>query len=288
MTTHTISNIAYKIIEKKSRALYSLHYSCFDAIINSIESVDLCLESSYSYYYDMYIGHNCFEYAQNTINACAAMHIPAVLFFHSNAPQKIKKEDIYILKNTLAKTRKIFCSADIANSWNYGVFRDADVVPYGVPLAKIYKPEKSKDILLINNTNNNQITNLHSKLSNKYKKCDVVSSLTMNSQQNIDILSNYKIVLDIDNTINILCAISSGARVIGSSAMNLSDDFKHFYKMPNYNHIETVIDNIISDEVTEEEVQHNHSILNSNYNYDKFCNEILSILGGAKREAFII
>jgi hypothetical protein len=287
MTTHTISNIAYKVIDTDIRVLYRAHGSGFDSIIFSLDTINYCLDTTYSHYYDLYITHNGFDYAQEAQSWCNAMHLNAVVFFHKKPPAKLKKEDAVILKNSLYKTHKIFVGPEIAASWNADTWTNAHIVEYGVPVMESV-PKKNKSILFINQSNNSQVNNLYSSLVQKFPNSEILQTLPLDMGTAIKTLSDYTVVVDMDSPINILLASSCGCKTITSPIITINADIRESYKIMNYDNLTKIIENIIFEPINNSDINYNKDIINKNYNYNNFKNQLADILTKAKKEIFIL
>jgi hypothetical protein len=287
MTTHTISNIAYKIIDNDIRVLYSTHNSYFDSIMFSLDTINYCLDTTYSHYYDLYITHNGFDYAQEAQNWCNAMHINALVFFHKKPPAKFKKEDGVILKNALHKTHKVFIGKEIAESWSYNTWTNTSVVEYGVPTHQS-TAEKTKSVLFINQSNDSQISSMYSSLIQKFPNSDLLQTPSLDIDIVAKLLSQYAVVVDMDNTINILLASACGCKTITSPIVSINADIKESYKIINYDSLSKIIENIILEPINENDIKYNKQIIHQYYNYHDFKNQITNILTKAKKEMFVL
>lgn len=287
MTTHTISNIAYKVIDNDIRVLYSAHNSSFDSIIFNLDAANYCLDTAYSHYYDLYITHNGFDYAQQAQNWCNAMHLNALVFFHKKPPAKFKKEDSVILKNSLDKTRKIFIGQEIASAWASNTWSNAHTIEYGIPVNKAI-PDKTKSILFINQSNNSQIQSLYSGLVKQFPNSDLLHTMSLDIDIVTKTLSDYTIVVDMDSTINILLAAACGCKTITSPMVSIDADIRESYKIINYDSLSKIIENIILEPISDNDIKFNQQIIDEHYNYTTFKNQITDIMTKAKKEMFVL
>jgi hypothetical protein len=253
----------------------------------SLDNINYCLDSIYSHYYDLYITHNGFDYVQEAQSWCNAMHLTTLVFFHQKPPVKFKKEDGVILKNALDKTNKIFMSQEIGAAWGASTWNNTYIIEYGVPVPELIS-ERTKSILFINQSNNTQIHNLYSSLVNKFHGADLLQILPLDINIITKTLLDYRVVVDMDNTINSLLASACGCKVITSPMVSLNADIKEVYKVMNYDGLTKMIENIMLEPISDRDIKFNQQLINNQYSYNTFSNKVTNILTKAKKEIFVL
>jgi hypothetical protein len=276
-----INNIVHSIINPDINVLYSPAGSAFDSIIYDL-NINTHLFSSDYYYYDMYITNNCLDYTDSTKNIHQMLHLKDMVFLHSAPPKKLKKEDIVLLSGMLKNTHKIFLHREIANDWSASPGAKSHIINYGIPNPVTNDlTDKNKNVLVINTDNNSQISSMFRHISATFPNSDTMSSIPLSLAELYKTLGQYKVVIDINKTINCLCAIANGCKVI-TSAPNLDVQLVNIEIISDYSNILATIQKLLLSSVTEGEILHNQQILTNNYSYGLFQDKILEVLNNIK------
>lgn len=192
--------------------LYNPIGNIFDHIISEVLSEYLFVNDDISkvlFNFD-YTAHNSvFLQAQDIIDIHNS-HTDLIIFNHKNISD-IKKEDHIILNNNLKNTY-IINFDPLSNN----VFNQSLNIDYPLPAIRTKNKNRNKDILIIDNNNNPYIKNIYNNLSSSNFSVDLVTSLGSSVQHAYNLLSSYKIVIELSHRINMLCAKYAGCNVITS------------------------------------------------------------------------
>lgn len=209
--------------------LYNPIGNIFDHIISEVLSEYLFINDDVSkvlFNFD-YTAHNSvFLQAQDIIDIHNS-HTDLIIFNHKNISD-IKKEDHIILNNNLKNTY-IINFDPLSNN----VFNQSLNIDYPLPTIQTQNNMRRKDILIIDNNNSPYIKNMFNNLSNSFS-ADIVTSLGSNIQHAYNLLSEYNIVIELSNRINMLCARYAGCNVITSQNFaQYPDSNDYFYLRHN-------------------------------------------------------
>lgn len=302
--SQSIGNIAQKFNNQNTNIIYELSNNLFDLHIGlcdqhtycvddklkiSDENINLCCiqpNQTDLINFSCALSNNVLGYASNM--KYVPLHINVGIFIHNKKPIQIKKEDLLLIENNLNKTKKVFFSKAIADSWR---FKDVDIVRYGINRSHFYETnsvdDRSNKILLI--AHNDQNLNIIKQilLSNKIE-FDMFDMSSINITKTRDTLNKYKICVDFsENIINLITAISCGCIGIAHNANNLQDSFNGIPNLYFGDSISDIIQTISN-------VQKNYHRLNitdyfeSNFNFDTFATNITKIINYLNRETFYI
>lgn len=197
------------------------------------------------------------------------------LLYHFLPPPFFKKEDINILSGNVSSCRKIsFINDD--NAW---LIPDMTYINYGVPgdiISNILGKYKSKDILILNLNNNNQSDIVYKQLEVAYPSLSVDSlkEYSLDMKDIIDIISEYKVVVDINSTYNQLIALCCGCVVVSG---NRSLQNKQLINVSHSKEIVQAIPALLNS-YNQDTLQENAEELLVKYDLNKFQANLLQIL----------
>lgn len=286
MNTNILRNIAYKaIVNDITSILYSPANSSFDLIMGNIEDILLSNKDCDHYsYYDMYIGSDPLDHIQNTQSKVHNLQILDLLWFHSPPPSNLKIEDLALIKNQLNKlTVKIFPSANIAAKWGYS--DSVTIIPYGLP-ENTLDINKTEKVVLLNLSNDKGIDQLHTYLKQIVPDIHIINNIK--NFQSINelyaILNKYKVCIDIYNSFNILAAINCGCKCI--TATEQHEELIGVTRILNYQNLASVIESLLNDPMSSEDLLHNTKFLQDHYSIDIFHKNINKIISHTKNKEF--
>jgi len=298
-------NVLHKQLNTETNIIYYPNNSLFDQILYLLDNnyfvcADTpsssencrCLPEEYIdlYQYDICCSNEITSYKQHT-NLIYGMHLSNLLFEHHYRSASLKKEDVYILNQSLSNTKKVFFNPFTMESWNLS---NSVTVNYGVPtdIFDVAKDENDvKDVLMLasNNPLRGQLYDYVTQ--NLNLQADIIETFGFTKIQDIsNLFKKYKIFINIKNTtIDSLCAASTGMQVLALSQKNPKDE--RLNNVPNiqtHMDINTLIQSI--DGLCKNFVinKNANEYIKNNYNFDSFNNEMQNILDTVKREAFII
>lgn len=135
-----------------------------------------------------------------------------LLLFHIHTYPMLKVEDIAILSNNLNKYTKISFSPTISKWPLSNLINMQYGIPY-LPVPMSQQPKKS--ILILNLNNNSTTTSVHRLLQKSFDDIDILSHSSLSLAEMYQLMSKYKICIDLDNYYNLLIAGYCGAYGIG-------------------------------------------------------------------------
>ena len=222
MGINAVYNIINKILDPNINILYEPSYSLFDW---DIRSMSYNFYSNYDRYYanyDLAILNDWQIHAVNRLKFLSQHQVSDLLFIHHSCPHNFKKEDKAIFENTTKNTYKIFLSRHIYDSWkpkdqkrfwiNYGL-------DYEAIKQKISLSHKDNSILLLNTNNKPEINSLFKRLKNYYPDLEVLNTIK-NYDETLNKISQYPIIIDLQNGLHTLYGIMCGARVITNQMLD--------------------------------------------------------------------
>jgi len=220
---------------------------------------------------------NPISLSQQIQNININYHVNAIVFIHSRAPDPLKKEDKYILSEKLNSVTKIFFSKEIQDSWS--LKNNIYLIPYGV---KLLNTEKTKNILLINTSKNSNIDKLYAYTKNIYNDCDILYDI-IDYDLMIDYISQYKIVISLENTYDSLVGAASGCYVISN---NLKDNnLPSVIYLNNFTTIVHTIQSILNFK-NDNSIEISKSYIQENYPINKFYASIKDIFLNCNNKVF--
>jgi hypothetical protein len=204
-------------------------------------------------------------------------HVPGLLFFHSSAPPALKKEDKYILSRKLSNTTKVFFSEKIKYSWGLPD-NNSHTIQYGID---INKSNKNKNVILLNSTNNTTINNIYQHIKNKVNDVDILTKF-IDYDDCIKLISNYKIVVCLENFYDVLFCCASECRVITNISNNLSSSVV----IDDYNSIIPTMTKLLNIN-NNDDIDQTVNYIKSTYQFNTFLDSIKLILSNFQNRAFI-
>lgn len=280
-------NIINRVLDKNIRILYEDHNSLFDKIFNSLDYyiVNKTNRLSGSFYYDMQIINNYFQYLNNRNNFIYENQFSDIVLFHENPHNSFKKEDKLILANNLRTTEKVMLLNSFNQAWN---LPNSSLVQYGIPTQEkiLDYSSRPKDVLVLNLKNNNQIANLYQHIKGKFEKTDTINSFAKESLEEAqEILQNYKIVIDVDTPVNCLCATACGCTTITNQSFD--NRLESTVAVEDFRAVFIVIEKILANNM-EPVIARDIELIKMAYNYDVFKSKIDEIIRKVKSETFVI
>jgi hypothetical protein len=282
-------NIVNKVLDSNIRIYYENHNSIFDAIFKELNYFIVNETNSVGehFYYDMKIINDYFRYINNFNDSLMDMQISNLVFFHQKCPPQLKKEDRIILGNSLRKTQKVIFTESNLIDWNFDNSRTT-LIKYGIPKYEneINPNRKTKEILILNLRNNDQLQTLFQHIKNQYQNTDIITSIAgINIKKIYEILSQYKIVIDIDTPVNALSAISCGCISLGVDKFD--EKINSHIQILDFRTINGLIQNILNSNNINEVVSQDIAYIQKNYNFENFEKLMSSLILKTKKEPFL-
>ena len=108
------------------------------------------------------------------LSELAYLHLNSVAYFHTPAPHAFKKEDKFLLKNTLNNTYKIFANKNIINSWGFENDNNVLELSYGLKTPNGLS-DKTRSVVVMNTNNNPSVYNLYKYISEVFKDAVIIT-----------------------------------------------------------------------------------------------------------------
>lgn len=276
ITSQTIINSAYSKCSKSLNILYEPTNHLFDYLIQGISGKIFYFNKYENYYHDMAIYHNVNN--QELQEKIKNEQIKSLLMIHSAPNPTLKKEDMFIFKESISNINKIIFGESIAKKWGFEA-DDGHIMDYGIPRIELPK-EKNIPVVILNFDNNPQIDHLYKHVQTHIPNSVIIKNINNQNNWN-DIaktISNAKIVIDITQKFNILFALGCGCSTI-STFDDIDSEFN--YLISDFNYIVPVINSIIDKSINHLEVS--ETIINQ-YPYEKFIDTLNTIAFQIKLE----
>lgn len=289
MSYNTIYNIAYKNINTNLSVLYAPTGNTFDLLARSVDANLYSINNTIqNYYYDLLWSNNFLEHTQKTADLAYQLHLIDILWFHGTPPANFKKEDIALVRNQLQKSIRVFSDAETAQSWGYDS-HTSTIIPYGIPVIEdLENIEKTESVLVMNPGGSSDIQNLYNHI-----KTAIPNTATIDDLQNIhsvtdlySIMSKYKVIIDIYNPLNVLISQYLGCKSV--TATNPNTNMKGVTRLFDYGNITAVLESLIQDVLSAEDILSNQRWIKSNHSFEQFNYGTSQLLYRIKHEEFFI
>lgn len=281
---YQIHNILHTVSHKRGNPInifYTYNNTLFDKVIDQISDAvalnnQVFLNSPLSY--GLCIINDPLDMAQN-INAYNNLYANKILFFHENPPSGLKKEDLFLLRHTLSKfSCYSFCNN--YESWSNPKMR---YMSYGIKYQD-NNINKNKNIIMLSYNNNKQTKLIYDNLKNIYHDTYLLEIDYSKSYDNIlQIISEYKICIDLASYYNVLCAASVGCYGITSKKSH-SDEF--IYQITDYQQMLAIIKDILHMPATN--INNIQEYIKHTYPYEPFIENIKNIITDYSMKAVIL
>lgn len=270
----------------KKYILYDENNSAFDLILQECSDINL-IPFNISDYHKAVYGYNLFwnnsplSYSDYD-EFVSFQHLKSVVFFHDSPDTNFKKEDKFILNNSLKNSVNICPSSNIQKSWGLS---SAMNIQYGIPDIDLNIDRNNKNSVILINTSNNHKVNLLAKYIKQYFTDTEV--LTKDENTNwasfSDKLQQYKLCIVFNNQIDVLASVACGCLTVSpipvenNGVINVTD-FSNI--------IDTIKDALLSYNANKS-IEYSKNVL-SEYSFTNFNNQINTILNQIIREPFLL
>ena len=288
--SNPVYNTAYKYVNERINVLYSPTKNTFDLLA---ELLDINLYRTdgglQNYYYDLFWSNNFLDHTQQTKMLSNHQHLIDIVWFHNSPPVKFKKEDIALVKGQLNNTKKIFPDIATLQAWGCNIDKNTMVIPYGIPVFEnLENINKTESILVMNPNNSQEINSLYQHIKNEFPTAQIINGLQHIESINVlyNIVSKYKICIDIYNPMNVLISQYLGCKTITSTSH--SPEIKGITQLFDYSNINTILHSVINDELSKEDILHNQLWIQSNHSFSEFYTSASKLLQKIKLEEFFV
>lgn len=204
-------------------------------------------------------------------------HTNSLVFFHSEAPKVLKKEDKHILSKKLKDVIKVFFSNTIRDSW--GLSKDDNSYSIGYGCEIINQTNKINNIAVLNFSHNGVINTIFSHIKNAFPDAHIINNI-----ENIENLSQYKIIVCLDGLYDIIYCSSLGCSVL--SNQDIENGLPSIFRIKNINDINSQLSEILSQDLSKLSLLSQHLISN-NFGIENFNESINKIFSLLKNRTYI-
>ena len=285
-----IHNIISSCLDKEISSVLVPHQSIFDKIYETLDiSVSLLKKEEIIKPSNIFVSNNILSHSKERKALGVKYHIKDLIFFHEIPNPQFKKEDKMILRNGLNSCNKIVFHEQIAKAWGLSEDQNTNIIDYGIPIMQTEKtsPKKSRKSVIILNFKHGQIArDLHNYIKQANDDSVCIESMPSSLQQFANIVSEYRVCIDINDYINVLFSASCGVIAIGADSFDPNIDSS--MKMTDYSNIHKVISDIMSipEEKYHELIKKNSDYIHSKYSMINFTNKMMSLMSSIKSEPF--
>jgi hypothetical protein len=296
-------NILNKFNNQPINILYEPQRNLFDVLLSECEinlfsskgynflglknSHLTLLEGSQSDLFNYNVGMTNNIIGYSTQKKFAAMHLNSIIFTHSYKPQQIKKEDMVLLDQNLAREMKVFFANDVAESWR---LNNRLVYNYGIPLDKFYQEQNVRDnrVLLLNLEQSPNIEPLAQFLHSHNIQVDILTELHFDVDILRELFNKYAVCVDLGdhNIVNLLTAIACGCKGVTYATPMIMNNYA---SVPNIYTARTVQDLITSiKQALESSLVEYKNYFESHFPFETFKQNTINLINKANNEAYII
>lgn len=278
-----IFNIVESVTQDSISCIYHRHNSIFDLIFKELDINIFDIEYVTDFYYNILFSNNFLDHTQKTISLSKQFHIKDVVMFHDPAPQHFKKEDIAILKDSLARSHKIFTSSNIMNSWGFVENNYNHIINYGIPQNDISDINRKKSIIVFNPQKNNAVNTLFTSLRGFFPDAHMLTEFPNTLSDLNKILQSYKICIDLSHPINGLYSVSCGCYTYSPYEIT---NVQGFETINNLNQLNKIIINRLAE--IDSGYKFNNPNIYQDFSFEDFSSKIINTLSNISKEIFII
>jgi len=278
---HNILHSIYSNQRNNLNIFYTYNFSLFDKIIIDIPGINFLHNGVFlncPLSYALCVINDPIDFAQN-INAYNNLYANKIIFFHEEPNASLKKEDLFLLKNSLSRFELFSFNKNYA-SWCNPNIRS---LTYGIkPYTK--QINKDKDIILLYSNSHKQTKLIYDNLKQIYPNTKLLEiNATQSYDDIIEIISEYKICIDLTSYYNILCAVSVGCYGI-TGQRGYKDEYINQIK--DYQELIDIIKKILSQ--FESNTDSMQKYIADNYSYEFFIENIKHIVTNYSKKAVIL
>lgn len=256
--------------------------SLFDSYLSNIENILTfpINNANEQISYDLVLSNNPIGFSSK-ISDFLSLHINSIIYFHSKCPNNFKKEDKFLLKNSVANCYKIFANDVIMSSWGFEIDNFCSIIPYGLQ-SKDRNFNKTRSVVVLNMNNNPSVEMLFNHIKETFKDAIMVNS----SYHYNDILSHIAesaVCIEAESYYNIITAIAHGCSVISSADYVLEDGLLH---IKSYDNILQDIHHALQSYDSAQILKYQQNILNK-YSHANFLKSFNQKIEAIRREPYL-
>jgi len=292
-----MGNILNKYNNQEINILYQPQNNLFDILISqlpfnffiisengsgSLDNISIIRPNDTNLYqFTLSLTNSILSYAKD--KRFNQLGLNTIVFTHSEKPQHIKKEDLYLMDKNINSTNKIFFSEYAKNTWKFS--NRSDIIKYGIPsnIFFINKDIKRENKLLLLNLERRNVDLLASILNQNNIPFDIVTDLTKDIAATFN---KYTVCLEMNehNIINLICANACGCYGISPNTPMLLSDFNNL-DIKFLNNIELIIQEIR--QLLDNPPEINSNIIKS-YDFESFSQYLINLIVSTNKEVCLV
>ena len=238
-TNNLFQKIKSKTLEHNYNILYHSHESIFDPLVMDTTNEKFIFtkyqnnQNIYDLNYNFTAINSLFINAEQIDNFFNT-NTDIIIFNHDNLSET-KREDLIILAKNTQNINVINFNKHSSKFIGHSIYCD-----YPIPLTD-NNHTKTKDLLIFNLHNDNIINNIAASIKQKGIDVNVIKTINSDIESIYKAISEYKMVLDLNSRLNILCALACKCNVVTNIDLKgypEQQDVTHFDSYDNiYKHI---------------------------------------------------
>lgn len=263
------------ILSDSCQSLFDLYLSSLDNIL----TLPIREDSEYISC-DLILSHHPISFSSK-ISSFSALHIQNILYFHSKCPDNFKKEDKFLLKNSINNSYKIFTDLSLMKSWGFEQDNLCVVLPYGVRSTE-NTVNKTRSVVVLNINNNPSVNMLFQHIKTAFKDSVMIDG-SYDQSNIIKTIAESVVCIEAESYYNIIQSIANGCSVISSVDYILENGL---YPIASYDNIIQDIYKVLQSYSIDKSEQNKRSILEK-YSHHNFVESFTQILEKIRQEPYI-
>ncbi len=281
---YQIHNIFHNILARQNypiNVLYTYTGTLFDKVIEDIPNINIINNQVFlnvALSYGLCIINDPLDFAQN-IGVYNNLFSNKILFFHDGPPPSLKKEDLFLLKSSLNKFPSFYFGM------NHESWMNSNIIPinYGIKNIDI-ETTKDKDIIILTINNNKQTQLIYDNLKQSYPNTDMLTIDNNKSYTDImNIISKYRICVDLGSYYNVLCGVSVGCYGI-TTKKSYQDDY--IYHISDYQQLIGIVKEVLS--IPHIDTHTMKDYIKNKYDYASFVKNISNAITNYSAKAVLL
>lgn len=256
--------------------------SLFDGYLSDIDNILTFPINNENEYisYDLILSNNPIAFSAK-VSSFLSLHINNIIYFHSKCPNNFKKEDKFLLKNSVANCYKIFSNEALMRSWGFEIDDLCSIIPYGLK-PKDQNLSKTRSVVVVNMNNNPSVDMLFNHIKSTFKDAIIVNS-SYDYDSIVSHISESIVCIEAESYYNIITAIANGCSVI-SSIDYISEE--GLLSIQSYDNILQEIYKALQSYNADHNLQNQKNIL-TKYSHSNFLTSFNQKIEAIRREPYI-
>lgn len=279
MLNHSINNILHCLLNKRITAYYAgNNNSLFLEYL--LKNDQLNVKKQPVGPFDCIIHDDPVQYSQIISQLSEKYHVNSIILFHNIAPQALKKEDKHILYNKIRSQYKIFFNHGVQKSWGFPLDDKTHILSYGID--RVEPTIKNKQTIIVNITKNPEINRLYQYLKQSIN-CDLLEEISTDYKKTLELLSEYKIIIVINDPFTTILCASFGGHVFSSTPI-IDTNIHNITIIDDFGAIQQEIMKILNNNTS---TKLKDTYFQTNFDINQFDVKFLNILHTARQRPYI-